>query len=179
MPFAATIGRRKQSMGYMNIEQIDSKTTRKQARRERVMASRSYRLMSKLTELMDKYYVDPILGLVPGGWGDTVSALMVVPFIGFSLFVVKSVPLTLAVVYNALKDIVMGLIPFFVGDILDVFSHSYVRNMELIQGFIDDDRKVVHEVNRKSWFFAGAILLCIVVIVLLVKLTIYLISSIF
>ncbi|MBM6992364.1 MAG: DUF4112 domain-containing protein [Prevotella sp.] len=163
----------------MEIEQLDSRSLKKEARRLRVMNTRSYRLMSKLTQLMDKYYVDPILGLMPGGWGDTISAVMIVPFVWFSLFVVKSVPLTLAVIYNALKDIVMGLIPFFVGDILDVFSHSYVRNMALIQGFIDDDRSVVREVNRKSWFFAGAILLCIAIIVLLIKLTVVLISSLF
>lgn len=163
----------------MEIEQIAPTPTRKEARRQRVMGSRSYRLMSKLTQMMDRYYIDPILGLVPGGWGDTISAILVVPFIWFSLFVVKSIPLTLAVVYNALKDIVMGLIPFFVGDILDAFSHSYVRNMELIQGFIDDDRTVVREVNRKAWFFAGAILLCIAVIVMLIKLTVYLISYLF
>lgn len=148
-------------------------------KRQRALESRSYKLLSRLAQLMDRYYIDPILGIVPGGWGDTVSAILLVPFIWFSLFVVKSVPLTLAVIYNALKDVIMGLIPFFVGDILDVFSRSYKKNMNLIQGFLDNDKQVIQEVNRKTWFFAGAILLCIAIIVLLVKLTVYLFSLLF
>lgn len=152
---------------------------KKALRRQRVMNSRSYKILSEMTKWMDRYYIDPILGLVPGGWGDTLSAILLLPFVWFSLFVVRSVPLTLAVVYNTLKDIAMGLIPFFVGDLLDVFNHSYMRNMTLIQGFIDDDKAVVREVNRKTWFFALAIVLCIAVIVLLIWLTIFLVKSLF
>jgi hypothetical protein len=163
----------------MKENQHIDKTLRRQARRQRVMGTPSYKVMSKITEWMDKYYIDPILGLVPGGWGDTVSAVMTLPFLWFSLFVVKSVPLSLAVLYNVTKDIAIGLIPFFLGDLFDIFSHSYMRNMRLIQGFIDDDRAVVHEVNRKAWFFAGAILAFIAIIVLLIKLTIHLVSMLF
>jgi hypothetical protein len=124
-------------------------------------------------------YIDPILGLVPGGWGDIASAVMLLPFVWFSLFVVKSLPLTLAVIYNTLRDVVLGLIPFFVGDIIDIFHHSYIRNMKLIQGFVDNDRAIIHEVNRKAFVFAGAILLCIVIIVLLIKFTLTLLSHFF
>lgn len=147
---------------------------RKARRRQRVMNSRGYRAMTTLTRWMDRYYIDPIVGLIPGGWGDTLSAIMLVPFLWFSIVTVRSLPLTLAVVYNALRDMVVGLIPFFVGDVLDAFNHSYMRNMTLIQGFIDDDRTIVREVNRKAWFFAVAIALFIVAIVLLVRLTVYL-----
>lgn len=167
----------------MEIEQIDDRlnasVNKKSARRERVMNSRSYKIMSALTKWMDRYYIDPVLGLIPGGWGDTISAIMLVPFVWFSACVVRSLPLTLAVVYNALRDMAVGLIPFFVGDILDVFNHSYLRNMKLIQGFIDGEQAVVRDVNRKSWFFAAAIVLCIAAIVLLVKLTIYLLGLLF
>lgn len=144
-----------------------------------IKGTRSYKALATLSDWMDRYYIDPILGIIPGGWGDTVSALLMLPFIGFSLLVVKSVPLTLAVVYNVLKDIIVGLIPFFLGDILDVFSRSYTRNMRLIQGFVEKDKAVIHEVNRKAWAFVGAILLCIAVIVLLVKLTVMLFSMLF
>lgn len=155
------------------------KSDKKEARRQRVMGSRSYRLMSRFTQWMDKYYIDPILGLVPGGWGDTISAVMLLPFLWFSIFIVRSLPLTLAIVYNALKDMVMGVIPFFVGDILDAFNHSYVHNMALIRGFIDDDKAIVREVNRKSWFFAAAIFVFLLAIVALIRLTVYLIGLIF
>ncbi len=144
-----------------------------------IKGTRSYRALAKLSDWMDRYYIDPILGIIPGGWGDTLSAVMMLPFIGFSLLVVRSMPLTLAIVYNVLKDVIVGLIPFFVGDILDVFSHSYTRNMRLIRGFVEKDKAIVHEVNRKAWGFAAAIVLCIVIIVLLVKLTIMLFSMLF
>lgn len=158
------------------IEKVISE--KKELRRQRVMDTRSYKILTKVAQWMDRYYIDPILGLVPGGWGDTISMLMIVPFIWFSLFVVRSIPLTLAVVYYALKDVVLGLIPFFLGDFLDIFNRSYRRNMQLIQGFIDGDKTITRNVNSKVWFFAGAILLCIVVIVLLVKLTVALFSTV-
>lgn len=171
----------------MDIQQIDNdmqrlddlETSKTLRRRERVMSSRSYKIMARVARWMDRYYIDPLLGLVPGGWGDAISAFMVLPFIWFSMFVVRSLPLTLAVIYNALRDVVMGLIPFFVGDIIDAFNRSYVRNMRLVQGFIDDDREIVREVRRKSWYFAIAIIVFIAVIVLLVKLSVYLIGKLF
>ena len=144
-----------------------------------IKRTRAYKALSTLSNWMDRYYIDHILGIIPGGWGDTVSAVMMLPFIGFSLLVVRSVPLTLAIVYNVLKDIVIGLIPFFVGDILDVFSHSYTRNMRLISGFVEKDKTIIREVNRKAWAFAVAIVLCIVAIVLLVRLTVMLFSMLF
>lgn len=151
----------------------------KATRRLQVKDTRPYRIMSKITKWMDRHHIDPILGLVPGGWGDIVSAVMLLPFVWFSLFVVKSLPLTLAVIYNTLRDMVLGLIPFFIGDIIDFFHHSYIRNMRLIQGFVENDQAIIHEVNRKALAFAGAILVCIVIIVLLVKFTLSLLSHIF
>lgn len=121
-------------------------------RRHKVVNTWSYKIMDRIAKIMDHYYLDPLLGLVPGGWGDLISSIMVLPFVWFSLCVVKSIPLTLAVIYNAMLDAVKGLLPFFVGDVLDVFNHSYVRNMRLVQGFVYDDQDVVREVKRKAWF---------------------------
>ena len=148
-------------------------------RRHKVVNTWSYKIMDRIAKIMDHYYLDPLLGLVPGGWGDLISSIMVLPFVWFSLCVVKSVPLTLAVIYNAMLDAVKGLLPFFVGDVLDVFNHSYVRNMRLVQGFVYDDQDVVREVKRKAWFFAAAIVLFIVLIVLLVRLAVYLFGLLF
>nr|MBP7857400.1 DUF4112 domain-containing protein [Prevotella sp.] len=90
------------------------------------------------------------------------------PFVWFSLTVVRSVPLSLAIVYNVLKDVALGLIPFFVGDLLDVFSKPYARNMRLIEGFIEGDEQITKEVNRKAWTFAAAIVGCIALIIAMV-----------
>lgn len=130
--------------------------------------SKWYKGLARVAQWMDRYYIDPLLGVVPGGWGDMVSALLAVPFVWFSLTVVRSVPLSLAIVYNVLKDVALGLIPFFVGDLLDVFSKPYARNMRLIEGFIEGDEQITKEVNRKAWTFAAAIVGCIALIIAMV-----------
>lgn len=164
---------------YDNTTPLQQPNRQRSASRQRAAESRTYRLMQQTARLMDRYYLDPIIGLIPGGVGDTLQTLLVVPFLWFSLAVVRSVPLTLALAYYALRDIVVGLIPFFLGDVLDVFNRSYARNMRLVQGFIDDDRQIVSDINRKAWLFVAAIILCIALIVLLIWLSITLLGKLF
>lgn len=121
----------------------------------------SYRMMVKTAKYMDKYYLDPLIGLIPGGVGDTISSLLAFPFIYYSLCVVKSIPLTLAVIYNILMDVLIGAIPFYIGDILDVFKHSYVDNLKLITGYIEDDKEIINKVNKKAfWTAVFIVVLC-------------------
>ena len=134
---------------------------KKQAKREQMMNRSSYRMMVKTAKNMDKYYLDPLIGLIPGGVGDTISSLLAFPFIYYSLCVVKSIPLTLAVIYNILIDVMLGAIPFYIGDILDVFKHSYVENLKLITGYIEDDKEIINKVNKKAfWTAVFIVVLC-------------------
>lgn len=134
---------------------------KKQAKREQMMNRSSYRMMVKTAKYMDKYYLDPLIGLIPGGVGDTISSLLAFPFIYYSLCVVKSIPLTLAVIYNILMDVLIGAIPFYIGDILDVFKHSYVENLKLITGYIEDDKEIINKVNKKAfWTAVFIVVLC-------------------
>ena len=103
-----------------------------QQRRQRLMDNRAYQTMKGLTRYMDRYYLDALIGIIPG-WGDPIALLCVVPFVYFSLRVIKSIPLTLAVINNALRDILLGMIPFFVGDIIDIFHRANIQNMQMIQ----------------------------------------------
>ena len=82
-------------------------------------------------------------------------------------------PLTLAVINNALRDILLGLIPFFVGDIIDVFYRSNTRNMAMVRGFVEGDEAVIKRVNQRAWQ-AGAVL---VVLLALIGLMIWLLIS--
>ena len=75
-------------------------------------ASKAYKFISTVTTLADRYFLDALLGLVPSV-GDLVSSIFGLPFIYVTLFKVKSIPLTLAVIYNYLVDILLGSIPFF------------------------------------------------------------------
>ena len=108
---------------------------------------------------MDKYYLDPLIGLIPGGVGDTISSLLAFPFIYYSLCVVKSIPLTLAVIYNILIDVMLGAIPV-IGNVFDIFKRSYVDNLKLITGYIEDDKEIISKVRKKA--FATAVLIAIV-----------------
>ena len=69
----------------------------KEAKREALMTTTSYRIMDTTAKYMDKYFLDPIIGLIPGGIGDVLSSFLALPFIYFALVQVKSIPLTLAV----------------------------------------------------------------------------------
>lgn len=136
----------------------------KEAKREALMATTSYRIMDKTAKYMDKYFLDPIIGLIPGGVGDVLSSFLAIPFIYFALVQVKSIPLTLAVICNVLKDALLGSIPFFIGDIIDVFNRSYVANLRLITGYVNDDKTVIHEVNRKAtWSAIFIVILCVLI----------------
>ena len=132
--------------------------------------SRFYRTLQRIARWMDTYYLDPILGfLLPAGIGDFVSALMAIPFIVFSLFVAKSIPLTLAIINHTLWDIFIGLIPFFVGDVLDVVSRPYRRNLRLIEGYLAGDKSTIRHLQKHVAITLFAILLCCTLIYFMLK----------
>ena len=102
---------------------------------------------------MDRYYVDAALGFaIPGGIGDAIAALISVVYIAFTAVKIRSFPLTLAVINNTLRDVLLGMIPFYVGDIIDVFHRSNQQNMNLIRGFVEGDEETIRTVNRKATY---------------------------
>ena len=144
----------------------------KEAKREELMNTAAYRVMDMTAKYMDKYLLDPLIGLLPGGVGDVLSSFLALPFIYFALVHVKSIPLTLAVICNVLKDALLGSLPFFIGDVIDVFNRSYIANLKLITGYVNDDRAVIREVNRKAFWSAVLIVVLCVIIYFVVKWTI-------
>lgn len=144
---------------------------KKQAKREQMMNRSSYRMMVKTAKYMDKYYLDPLIGLIPGGVGDTISSLLAFPFIYYSLCVVKSIPLTLAVIYNILIDVMLGAIPV-IGNVFDIFKRSYVDNLKLITGYIEDDKEIINKVNKKAFWTAIFIVVLCWLIYLIISWTI-------
>ena len=141
-------------------------------RRQRLMGNKAYQTMEGLTRYMDRYYLDALIGVIPG-WGDAIALICVVPFVYFSARVIKSIPLTLAVLNNDLRDVLLGMIPFFIGDIIDIFHRANTQNMRMIQGVVDGDETVIKQVNRRAW--QSAIVLFI--ILLLIALMIWLLIS--
>lgn len=147
--------------------------------REELKRHPMFMTLERIALYMDKYYIDGIIGLVPTV-GDVFSALCTVPFVYFTLVVARSVPLTLAVINNTLRDILVGMIPFFVGDVLDFFYRSNSRNLKMIIGFVNGEQRIVHEVNRKAWQSAAVMIAFVALIVLmaviLVKLGAWIVS---
>lgn len=134
--------------------------------------SRSYQLTEQIAKWMDKYYLDAVLGILFEGVGDFLTQLLTLPYIYVSAVKIRSLPLTLAVIYNALRDLAIGLIPFYIGDVLDVFNKSFVQNFRLIVGFAEGDKRVIGEVNRKAVKMGVLIALLCVLIYFLVLLAI-------
>lgn len=126
-----------------------NKDEKRQLQRKRLMENKAYQTMEGLTRYMDRYYLDALIGVIPG-WGDAIALLSAVPFVYFSARVIKSVPLTLAILNNALRDVLMGLIPFFVGDIIDIFHRANIQNMQMVQGFVDGDEVMIKQVNQRA-----------------------------
>lgn len=149
----------------------ESRRLKKAIRKAEIETSASYRMTKWIANLMDKYFLDALIGFMPVA-GDSLTSLMSLPSIYVCLFKVKSIPLTLAVIFNILKDMLIGMIPFWIGNICDFFNRCYLQNMRLIVGFVEDDKAIIDEVNRKSvWMAVLIVIFCffIYLMVLLVK----------
>lgn len=141
-------------------------------RRAALMDNKVYQTMQSLTRYMDRFYLDAVIGIIPG-WGDAIALICVVPFVYFSIGIIKSVPLTLAVLNNALRDVLLGMIPFFVGDMIDIFHRANTKNMAMIQGFIDGDETIIRQVNRRALQSAIVLIILLLLIAFMVWLLIF------
>ncbi len=143
-----------------------TKDEKRQLQRQRLMGNKAYQTMLVLTRYMDRYHLDALIGVIPG-WGDAITLACAVPFVYFSARVIRSVPLTLAVLNNSLRDVLMGMIPFFVGDVIDFFHRANIQNMQMIQGFVDGDETIIRRVNQRAFQSAFVLALLLLLIVLM------------
>lgn len=148
-------------------------------RKKLLKKNKSYLWMKNISRIMDQYYLDGIVGILPWGIGDILTAILTVVFLYFSSFRLHSLPLSLAIINNTLRDIAMGMVPFFVGNIIDFFHKSNKKNMELIEGFINNDKTIIRKVNQKASWMVISILLFLLAIVALFCLLIWLASKVY
>ena len=151
----------------VNKEELRRK--RKEEKLRELQESDSYQLISFITTLSDKYFLDPIIGLFPVV-GDFITSVVGLPFIYVTLVKVRSIPLTLAVIYNYLIDMLLGCIPFWIGDIIDFFNKAHIKNMKLITHYVQNDKGTVNEVNSKALRTAILIVILSIVIYYTIKL---------
>ncbi len=131
-----------------------------------IQQSASFLFMKKLAQWMDRYYLDPLIGLIPG-IGDVTTALLSLPLIYLCIVQIRSLPLTLAVIYNMLTDVVLGMLPFGVGAVLDFVNRSFIQNCRMITRYVENDRKTVAAVRRKAvWMALAIVVLCALIYLL-------------
>jgi len=152
--------------------------TRRRCKIEDLRRDPVFRTMEVVVNYMDKYYLDPVLGLF-SGVGDVITSVFSLPFIYYSLVKVRSLPLALAVMFNMVKDVALGMIPFWVGDVIDVFYKSNKKNLDLIINYVNDDEFTVREVKRKAVWSAVGIVVFILAIILLFRLIVWLGAEVF
>ena len=109
----------------------------------------SYKLVHAIALWMDRRLLDPLIGLVLPGFGDALTSVFAVPYLYLSIVKLKSIPLTLAIVCNILLDVLIGIIPY-IGVIGDVFKRAFTRNAALIKGYVEGDRAIMQEIDRKA-----------------------------
>ena len=128
----------------------EKRREKKELAREKLENDWMYRTVKGISFLMDKCFVDAVLGFVVPGVGDFLTIVLSFPFLFVALFKIRSIPLFLAVLYNIVLDCFIGLTPY-IGDVLDVFYRSYTKNYRLIVGFVENDGEVIDEVRRSAW----------------------------
>jgi hypothetical protein len=159
------------------VQEEEKRQQAKNKKRSKLEASVVYGSIKKISKMMDDYFLDPIIGLLPGV-GDFFTPIFAVPFVYVSMFEIKSVPLTLAIIYNTVFDILVGMIPLL-GIVIDAFNKGFRKNMRLITGFVEDDRTVINEVNRKAVMMVVLICLVCLAIYALVRFAFYALGSAF
>lgn len=149
------------------MRQEEERRQRKEMRRMEIEESTSYKATQSIFKYMDKYFLDPILGFFLPRVGDTLTSVLVVPFIYVSAVKIRSIPLTLAIIFNVLRDVAIGLIPMWIGDLLDCANRGYLQNSRLIVGFVEDDKEVIEKVNKKAgWMGIMIVVFCFIIYLL-------------
>ena len=109
----------------------------------------SYKLVHAIALWMDRRLLDPLIGLVLPGFGDALTSVLAVPYLYLSIVKLKSIPLTLAIICNILLDVLIGII-LYIGVVGDVFKRAFTRNAALIKGYVEGDRAIMQEIDRKA-----------------------------
>lgn len=150
-------------------EKEELRRLKKEQKRKELMGSSLFQMMNGIKRLFDDWYLDAIIGFIPTV-GDIVGTLLSFPFIMFCVFKVRSIALTLAVLNNYMFDMILGLVPFWIGNIIDIFYKAHRQNLDLIMGYINDDEYIIEEVNRKAVSSAIILAVLIAIFILMIKL---------
>ena len=77
-----------------------------------------------------------------------------------------------------LRDILLGLLPVYVGDVIDFLHKANKKNMALIDGFVNDDKEIIRRVNQKAIQSAVVFIFLIFCICIVIWLLTYIVKEI-
>ena len=160
------------------IDKELQRQNKKAEKRRQLENDFDYKVVKGISVAFDGYFLDPLIGFLIPGAGDVLTSICAIPFIWVAAARVRSIPLTLAVIYNTMIDVALGLIPFYIGDIIDTFNRSYKKNYRLIVGYVEDDQEIIREVNRKAIRTGVWIAILCVIIYYLVKILLSVMATI-
>ena len=72
---------REQQEMEMRMQQEQQRRDAKEAKRLEIESSASYAMAMKTAKLMDKWHLDALIGFIPGGFGDALTQMLILPFI--------------------------------------------------------------------------------------------------
>lgn len=92
-----------------------------------------------IAKILNKLNLDGFIGLIPI-LGDLSNIILAIPFVYVSAHKMGSSELTKRIIFNTLKDVVVGLIPV-AGSIIDFFIKNHQENYDLIRKFAENHDK--------------------------------------
>ena len=69
---------------------------------------------------------------------------------------------------HLLASFLVGVIPFFVGDVIDFFHRANIQNMQMIQGFVDGNEAIIKQVNQRARQSAIVLIVLLLLIALMI-----------
>lgn len=130
----------------------------------RIMGDAELDRVRTLARVLDRYFVDPIIGLAIPGGGDILGSLLGIYTIMIAARRKVSPVIIARMLMNLAGDAVIGFIPFL-GDLLDFGFKANVRNVKLLEEAAVHDGRA----TAKDWaMVVGAALAFLVVLSLIV-----------
>ena len=85
-----------------------------------------------LARVLDRYYVDPLLGLLLPGGGDVIGSMLGIYVVMIAARRKVSPVIIARMLMNLAADTMIGIIPFF-GDLFDFGFKANMKNVELLE----------------------------------------------
>ena len=129
---------------------------------ENLVESSSFNMVL-LAKKYDDYFLDPIIGFFLPGFGDFISSLAALPALHVAMFKLRSVKLSIAILYITILDVLCGVIPV-AGDVVDAFYKSNKKACRWIIGYVDEDPDTMSEINKAATW--GVVVLAILGVII-------------